>query len=165
MTSLLFEKVPDEGEKSDGSPEDKKNVAGQEDLGVLAVKSGADMDDHEYRERHQHQRHKYCGNYMLGIGLLILYIVILIIRNIIEPRIIGQQVGLPPIVTLIAMYAGLKIFGVFGMMMFPVATIILVKLQESGIIHIWKGIGTYNPKKNKRKNKKAKSKVSAEPEQ
>ena len=61
--ALLSEKVPDEGEKSGGSPEDKKNVAGQEDLGVLAVKSGADMDDHEYRERHQHQRHEYCVEY------------------------------------------------------------------------------------------------------
>lgn len=77
------------------------------------------------------------GNVWLGVGVLITYIAITIIRNIIEPRIIGQQVGLPPIVTLIAMYVGLKIFGVLGMMLLPVSIIIIVKLQESGIIHIW----------------------------
>lgn len=82
------------------------------------------------------------GNFVLGIGLLVMYVAILVIRNIIEPRIIGQQVGLPPIVTLIAMYVGLKTFGVIGMMLFPVTVIILVKLQEGGIIQLWKPIGT-----------------------
>ncbi|MBQ4105135.1 MAG: sporulation integral membrane protein YtvI [Clostridia bacterium] len=77
------------------------------------------------------------GNIWQGLGILILYIAITVVRNIIEPRIIGQQVGLPPIVTLIAMYVGLKVFGVIGMMLLPVSIIILVKLQESGIIHMW----------------------------
>lgn len=77
------------------------------------------------------------GNVWLGVGVLITYIAITVIRNIIEPRIIGQQVGLPPIVTLIAMYVGLKVFGVLGMMVLPVSIIIMVKLQESGIVHIW----------------------------
>lgn len=78
------------------------------------------------------------GNFVLGLGLIGMYLVIIVVRNIIEPRIIGQQVGLPPIVTLIAMYAGLKIFGVVGMMLFPVVVIITVKLQEAGIISLWK---------------------------
>lgn len=82
------------------------------------------------------------GNIWLGIGLLILYIAITVIRNIIEPRIIGQQVGLPPIVTLISMYVGLKTFGVIGMMVAPVSVIIVVKLQETGIIHLWKPLKT-----------------------
>ena len=78
------------------------------------------------------------GNFSLGIGVLIMYLLITIIRNIIEPKIIGDQVGLPPVVTLIAMYLGLQLFGVIGMLLFPVITIITVKLQETGIIHIWK---------------------------
>ncbi len=77
------------------------------------------------------------GNFGLGLGVLLTYIAITVIRNIIEPKIIGQQVGLPPIVTLIAMYVGLKLFGVLGMMLLPVSIIIIVKLQENGIIHIW----------------------------
>lgn len=103
------------------------------------------------------------GNFILGIGLIAMYLFIVVVRNIIEPRIIGQQVGLPPIVTLIAMYAGLKIFGVVGMMLFPVVVIITVKLQEVGIIHLWKvpegatigkkrmGNKVLMPKKNKNK--------------
>ncbi len=77
------------------------------------------------------------GNIYMGVGLLIVYVMITIIRNVIEPKIIGDQVGLPPIVTLIAMYVGLKIFGVVGMLLLPVSIIIIVKLQENGIIHIW----------------------------
>ncbi len=90
------------------------------------------------------------GNLVLGIGLLVMYITILVIRNIIEPRIIGQQVGLPPIVTLIAMYVGLKTFGVIGMMLFPVTVIILVKLQEGGIINLWKTLPSDKIEKKKK---------------
>lgn len=77
------------------------------------------------------------GNVWLGLGVLATYITITVIRNIIEPKIIGQQVGLPPIVTLLAMYVGLKLYGVLGMMLLPVTIIIIVKLQENGIVHIW----------------------------
>jgi len=102
------------------------------------------------------------GNFVLGIGLLVMYITILVVRNIIEPRIIGQQVGLPPIVTLIAMYVGLKTFGVIGMMLFPVTIIILVKLQEGGIIQLWKPVGNGDtaPKKKFTFKKKSAKKVS-----
>lgn len=77
------------------------------------------------------------GKFWQGLGVLLLYIAITVIRHVIEPRIIGKQVGLPPIVTLIAMYVGLKVFGFVGMMLLPVSIIIIVKLQESGIIHLW----------------------------
>lgn len=101
------------------------------------------------------------GNIFTGIGLIVLYFVIIVIRNVIEPRIIGKQVGLPPIVTLIAMYVGLKTFGVVGMMLFPVVTIILVKMQDIGIIHLWnapkKTATAEKKKKSFRKSKAAKS--------
>lgn len=78
------------------------------------------------------------GNGIMGLKLLALYVIITIIRNIIEPKIIGKQVGLSPIITLIAMYLGLKVFGFFGMFGLPILIIIIVKLQETGMIHIWK---------------------------
>ncbi len=77
------------------------------------------------------------GNIYMGVGVLIVYLIITVIRNIIEPKIIGEQVGLPPIVTLLFMYFGLQLFGIFGMLLFPVAVIVIVKLQENGTIHIW----------------------------
>lgn len=89
------------------------------------------------------------GNVPLGVGVLAMYLTITVIRNIIEPKIIGNQVGLPPIVTLVAMYLGLQLFGVIGMLLFPVITIILVKLQENGIIHIWNIPESSDPVKKK----------------
>ncbi len=77
------------------------------------------------------------GNYFMGFGVLIMYAIITVVRNIIEPKIIGAQVGLPPIVTLLFMYLGLQLFGVIGMFIFPIAVIVIVKLQESGVIHLW----------------------------
>ena len=75
----------------------------------------------------------------MGIGLIIIYIFITVFRNIIEPKIIGRQVGLPPLVTLIAMYLGLKLFGFVGLFTFPILIIITAKLQENGMIRIWRG--------------------------
>ena len=73
-----------------------------------------------------------------GVGLLLLYVFIIVVRNIIEPKIIGKQVGLPAIVTLIAIYIGLNLFGLYGVFVLPVIIIVLAKLQEADMIHIWK---------------------------
>lgn len=77
------------------------------------------------------------GRTSLGIGLLILYAVITIVRNIIEPKIIGKQIGLFPLVTLLSMYLGLELFGLYGMIAFPLAFVVLTQLQNAGVIHIW----------------------------
>ncbi len=78
------------------------------------------------------------GDTWLGIKLLILYAVITVIRNVIEPKIIGKQVGLPAFVTLLSMYIGLKLFGIIGLWGMPILLIIIVKLQEAGMVKIWK---------------------------
>lgn len=76
----------------------------------------------------------------LAIGLLVLYCVITVIRNIIEPKIVGNQIGVHPLLMLIGMYAGVKIFGMFGLILFPVVLIIVKNLNESGKIHLYKNI-------------------------
>lgn len=78
------------------------------------------------------------GDYAFGIGMIIVYIIITIIRQIIEPKIIGEQVGLPPIVTLIAMFLGVKFMGIIGLFGFPITLVIIKKLNDSGKIHIFK---------------------------
>lgn len=60
------------------------------------------------------------GEIRLGLGLLILYALIAAIRSAIEPKIIGKRVGLHPLLSLMAMLAGLKLFGVAGMIVLPV---------------------------------------------
>ena len=78
------------------------------------------------------------GNFAMALGLAVVYVIITIIRNILEPRLVSYQIGLNPLVTLFFMYLGLQIAGIVGMMLFPVVVMILVQLQESGHVHIWK---------------------------
>ena len=78
------------------------------------------------------------GNLWIGIGLLVVYGIITVIRYIIEPKIIGKQVGLQPIVTLFIMFVGLQLFGILGLFGFPIILIILKNLQDTGKIRIWK---------------------------
>ena len=77
------------------------------------------------------------GNIALGIGLLVMWIVISVIRQYIEPKLVGKQIGLNPILTLLGMYVGLKVFGAIGMFGIPITIIILEALQDTGKIHLW----------------------------
>jgi len=78
------------------------------------------------------------GNVFTGIGLLVTYIIVTIIRQIIEPKIIGSYIGMYPLITLIMMYAGLKAFGILGLFAFPIISIIIKNLNDSGTITLWK---------------------------
>lgn len=77
------------------------------------------------------------GDTQMALGLTIIYILGIIIRQVMEPKIVGNQIGLHPLVTLIAMYIGLEMFGVIGMVIGPVSIIILKNLQRSGVFKIW----------------------------
>ncbi|MBR3868688.1 MAG: sporulation integral membrane protein YtvI [Clostridia bacterium] len=77
------------------------------------------------------------GNIGMGIGLLILYAVITVIRQFIEPKLVAGQVGISPVVTIIAMFIGIKIFGAVGIFILPLIVIIINLLNDEGIIHIF----------------------------
>lgn len=78
------------------------------------------------------------GRFAFGIGMLIVYAIITVIRQIIEPKIIGDQVGLHPVVTLMAMFLGARFMGVFGLFAFPITLVILKQLNANGKINIFK---------------------------
>lgn len=78
------------------------------------------------------------GNFGLGISLLVVYVIITIVRNILEPKIVGGQLGLHPIVTLTSMFAGLQLMGVIGLFGFPILLSLLRHLNDQGLIHILK---------------------------
>ncbi len=78
------------------------------------------------------------GNVKLGVGLLVVYIVVTVVRNIIEPRIIGKQVGLHPLVTLISMFIGAELFGFIGLFGLPITCAIIKSLNDKGAIHLLK---------------------------
>ena len=78
------------------------------------------------------------GNIGLGIKLLIIYVIITVIRNILEPKIVGGQLGLHPLVTLSSMFIGVNLLGVVGLFGFPILISLLVYLNNKGTISILK---------------------------
>lgn len=78
------------------------------------------------------------GDTKTGIGMLFLYIFITVVRQILEPKVIGQQIGLHPLVTLILMFVGAQLMGVLGLLILPVIATILVKLNREGSIRIFR---------------------------
>ena len=70
------------------------------------------------------------GSTVLGIGLLVLYALCSVSRAFLEPRFLGKQIGLNPLLTLIALYAGYRLFGILGMILLPFAVILLKQLYE-----------------------------------
>ena len=79
-------------------------------------------------------------NYRYALGLAIVYGVVTLVRNIIEPKVVGDQLGLNPIVSLMAIYLGYRLFGVIGMITFPMLMQILLALHKNGSIKIFKTI-------------------------
>ena len=65
-----------------------------------------------------------------SIFLAALYLVTLTARNILEPRLLGAQAGLPPILSLLAMYLGFCAFGVAGMVLFPFLLLLAAQLRR-----------------------------------
>ena len=65
------------------------------------------------------------GDINLGLALLVIYFLVLSVRQMLEPKLISQNLGVHPLVTLISMYSGFKFFGVIGFLIGPVVMIIL----------------------------------------
>ena len=78
------------------------------------------------------------GDPFVGIGLIVLWIVVVVVRQIIEPKIVGEQVGLYPLTTVIALYVGLRLMGGVGLVVAPLYVIVCKKLNEEGIIKLYK---------------------------
>ncbi len=75
----------------------------------------------------------YClltGDAFTGIGLLILFAAVTLVRRVTEPKLLGQGLGLHPLVTLIPIYAGYRLLGVAGMLLLPAAVITAADLMR-----------------------------------
>lgn len=79
----------------------------------------------------------FTGNIGLGIGLIVLYAVITVIRQVLEPRLVAMNVGLHPAITLFGMYLGVQLFGVLGIFILPITFVLVKALNDEGIIHLW----------------------------
>ncbi|WP_028594240.1 sporulation integral membrane protein YtvI [Paenibacillus assamensis] len=76
----------------------------------------------------------------LAIGLTILYAIVLIARQIIEPKVLASSIGLDPLMTLVAMFVGLNLFGVLGLIIGPVTLILLTAVHRA---HVFRDVRNY----------------------
>jgi len=74
------------------------------------------------------------GKTATGVGLLVLYLVMTVIRYALEPRIVGGQLGLHPLVSLMAMFAGLQLLGVAGLILGPAIVVAVQAFLKSGLL-------------------------------
>ncbi len=72
------------------------------------------------------------GNSPQAVGLLGCYVTVSVLRSVLEPRLLGKQLGLDPLVTLMALYAGFKLWGLPGMIFAPVLAVTVTQLLPEG---------------------------------
>jgi len=75
------------------------------------------------------------GNTPLAIGLAVLYLIIMVVRNILEPKLVGKQIGLHPLIMLICIYVGVRAFGFIGLFALPVIAVIVKYLYDNGKLY------------------------------
>lgn len=68
------------------------------------------------------------GDHLLAFGLLGLYAAAAVTRTVLEPRLVGKQLGIDPLVTLLALYVGFKLFGLLGMILAPMLAVTITQL-------------------------------------
>jgi len=81
----------------------------------------------------------FSGNFKMALGLLVMYLCITVIRNIIEPKIVGDNLGVHPVLMLMSIYLGAFLLGGFGIVVLPFTIIVIKKLNDSGLVTIYNG--------------------------
>lgn len=71
------------------------------------------------------------GNYVRGAVCLLVYVACIFIRELLEPRLIGKRIGVSPIAILLSIYAGIKLFGMWGIIGGPLGFIIIYQADMS----------------------------------
>ena len=80
------------------------------------------------------------GDIGLAIGLFILWAVLCVVRQIIEPKIVGNSVGMHPFLTLFAMLAGNFIYGGIGILLLPITLALCQSLNSAGVVKLYKNV-------------------------
>lgn len=73
------------------------------------------------------------GNLRIGFGMIVMYVIIMVVRQSIEPKIVSKNIGMNPILTLISMYTGFKAIGIGGMILGPITLIIIFSLYKATV--------------------------------
>ncbi len=73
------------------------------------------------------------GNYRKAIELAVIWGIIAVFRRIAEPKVVGDQTGLSPILSLVSIYVGMRLAGVLGMIFGPVILLIIINIMKMGV--------------------------------
>ena len=81
------------------------------------------------------------GGTKLAIGLTVLYIIVLVQRQLIEPKVLSSNIGMDPLATLVSLFVGFKLLGFIGLIAGPVTLVLLTTLHRANVFKdIWKYI-------------------------
>ena len=75
----------------------------------------------------------FTQDYVTAVNLMLIWGVIALFRRVMEPKFVGNQTGLSPILSLFSIYVGMKIAGVLGMILGPICTLVILNLAGLGI--------------------------------
>lgn len=74
------------------------------------------------------------GNYQRAIYLVVIWLIIVVFRRVAEPKVVGDQTGLSPILSLISIYVGMRLGGVLGMVFGPVLLLIIINIYKMNVL-------------------------------
>ena len=80
------------------------------------------------------------GNSLQGVGLLVCWLTVSLVRNCAQAKLLGDQIGLDPLASLLAIYVGWQVWSVWGMLLFPMLLVTLQQLNDKGILKLWNRI-------------------------
>lgn len=80
--------------------------------------------------------HLLIGKMVIGLALATLLFSLLAVKKVVKPKLLGNKFGLSPLATLVVMYLGFKIIGLYGIIIGPLILVIFYSAKEAGIIQI-----------------------------
>lgn len=78
------------------------------------------------------------GQTRRGLGLLICWGLTELVRNVAQAKLLGDQIGLDPLASLLSVYVGWRVAGVGGMLLFPLGLMVLIRLNDRGVVRLWR---------------------------
>lgn len=75
------------------------------------------------------------GNYINAIGFVVIYLVCQVVKQILQPKMVGDSIGMHPLLALLAMFIGYKLYGVLGMILFVPIGMVLVNMYRMGMFN------------------------------
>ena len=87
------------------------------------------------------------GNIRLGVGLIIIYAAVALMRHFTEPKLVSSRIGMNPILTLMSMYVGYRTLSIGGLILGPIILMLIISFYKAGVfdapIRLLKSIGTF----------------------